>query len=41
MIARIARGEIKFLFDRFKMASNFFSFDLASLLTGYFTGIIF
>ena len=37
VIARIARGEIEFLFGQFKMASKFFSFDLAYLLNGYFT----
>ena len=37
--ARIARGEIEFLFGQFKMASIFFRFDLDYLLTGYFTGI--
>ena len=39
VIARIARGEIEFLFGQFKMASKFFSFDLAYLLNGYFTVI--
>ena len=39
VIARIARGEIEFLFGRFKMASKFFSFDLAYLLNGYFAVI--
>ena len=39
VIAGIARGEIEFLFGQFKMAFNFFNFDLAYLLTGYFTGI--
>ena len=39
VIARIARGEIEFLFGQFKMVCNFFRFDLAHLLTGYFTGI--
>ena len=37
--ATIARGEIEFLFGQFKMASKFFSFDLAYLLNGYFTVI--
>ena len=37
VIARIALGEIEFLFGQFKMASNFFNFDLAYLLNGYFT----
>ena len=36
--ARDARGEIEFLFGQFKMASNFFRFDLAYLLTGCFNG---
>ena len=36
VIARIARGEIEYLFGQFKMASKFFSFDLAYLLNGYF-----
>ena len=39
VIARIARGEIEVLFGQFKMASKFFSFDLAYLLNGYFTVI--
>ena len=39
VIARIARGEIEFLFGQFKMASKFFSFDLAYLFNGYFTVI--
>ena len=39
VIARIARGEIEFLFGQFKMASKFFSFDLAYLLNGYFAVI--
>ena len=39
VIARIARGEIEFLFGQFKMASKFFSFELAYLLNGYFTVI--
>ena len=39
VIARIGRGEIEFLFSQFKMASKFFSFDLAYLLNGYFTVI--
>ena len=39
VIARIARGEIEFLFGRFKMASKVFSFDLAYLLNEYFTVI--
>ena len=39
IIARIARGEIEFLIGQFKMASKFFSFDLAYLLNGYFTVI--
>ena len=39
VIARIARGEIEFLFGQFKMASKFFSFDLAYLLNEYFTVI--
>ena len=37
--SKIARGEMEFLFGQFKMASNFFSFDLAYLLIGYFSGI--
>ena len=39
VIARIARGEIEFLFGQFKMATKFSSFDLGYFLTGYFTGI--
>ena len=39
VIARIARGEIEFLFGQFKMASKVYSFDLAYLLNGYFTVI--
>ena len=41
VIARITRGETEFLFGQFKMASKFFSFDLAYLLNGYFTVINF
>ena len=34
VIARVAPEEIEFLFGHFKMASKFFSFDLAYLLNG-------